>query len=69
MECPYCKKQMQLGYTNCHNGVFSITWKSNDNPNDTAVIKKEGAWFSTKVKDIYYCKNCDIIIKKLNNKK
>lgn len=65
MDCPYCNKAMKRGYIRCHSDLFPMVWKSQEDDS----TRKIQPWYMnlTKVKleDVYFCPDCDILIKKV----
>lgn len=68
MKCPYCKNEMKRGYIHCHNGFYALKWKEFES--DLSI--KIEPWYSnftkTKLDNVFYCKKCSIIIRKMDKK-
>jgi hypothetical protein len=67
MECPYCKKNMKKGSIHCHNGLFPMVWKSQEGDLSRKILPWYKGFTRNKIEDIYYCSNCDVIIKKMTS--
>ena len=68
MKCPYCNKEMQLGYI--HNGNQPVQWFPNDSKPSAFRFSKadDGVSLVNEFKmsgykaQAHYCSNCNIVI-------
>ncbi len=69
MECPYCKQSMKIGSIHCHNGWFPMVWRSQEDDSNRKIQPWYKNFTVNKLEDVYYCPECDIIIKKVTTEK
>ena len=65
MKCPYCQKEMEEGYVP-FNSPFVLKWVSLVDRKKVRISDKTKWSEVAKIKSIYYCKDCDVFIKKSN---
>ncbi len=63
MLCPYCNKEMEEGYIP-FNSPFILKWVSLVDKRRIRISSKLKLSEVAKIKNIHYCKNCDVFIKK-----
>ncbi len=66
MKCPYCQFEMEEGYVP-FNSPFVLSWVSLSDKQKVRISDKVKLSEAAKIKSIYYCKNCDLFIKKNNS--
>ncbi len=70
MKCPYCQQEMDLGNIKCNRDWLNVKWESEENSERKILLVK---FFTlknlicSKIEDVYYCHDCKIILKKVNN--
>ncbi len=64
MICPYCQKQMEEGYIP-FNSPFILKWVSRVDKSKIRVSDKIKWTQVSKISNVYYCKNCNVFIKKI----
>ncbi len=69
MKCPYCDKEMENGYIRAHSGWMNINWQSYTEYKKVKIYPWTNNFTRCKMDDIYYCEDCQIIMKKLSDKK
>ena len=65
MECPYCKKTMKKGSIHCHNGWFPMVWRAQEDESTRKIQSWYKNFTATKLEDVYYCSDCEVILKKV----
>lgn len=68
MLCPYCEEKMEKGYIHCHNGFYSINWKSHKDYKKVKLESWRQGFFKNKIDNVYFCSKCKTIIKSLSSK-
>ncbi len=63
MFCPYCQKEMEEGYVP-FNSPFILKWVSLADKKKVRISDKIKWSQVAKIKDIHYCKDCAVFIKK-----
>ena len=63
MKCPYCQKEMVEGYVP-FNSPFVLRWVSLIDKKKIRISDKVKLTQVSKIKNVHYCKDCDVFIKK-----
>ena len=63
MLCPYCNKEMIEGYVP-FSRPFILSWRSLDKSKKIRISDKVKGWEASKIKNIHYCEECNVFIKK-----
>ncbi len=63
MKCPYCQKEMEEGYVP-FNSPFVLRWVSLIDKKKIRISDKVKLTQVSKIKNVHYCKDCDVFIKK-----
>ena len=63
MKCPYCKKEMEQGYIP-FNSPLILKWISTSTKEKIRISDKVKWYEIAKIKDVFYCNDCNIFIKK-----
>ena len=64
MKCPYCQKEMEEGYVP-FNSPFILKWVSLVDKKKIRISDKIKWSEVAKIKNLYYCKDCSVFIKKI----
>ena len=60
---------MKKGSIHCHNGGSPIVWKSQEDDSKRKIQPWYKNFTITRLEEVYYCPECDIIIKKVTTEK
>ena len=63
MLCPYCNKEMTEGYVPFSRPLI-LSWHSSDKSKKIRISDKVNGWEALKIKNIHYCEDCNVFIKK-----
>lgn len=69
MNCPYCNKEMNEGFIFCHSGFMNMRWKSDADDTKRLIHPWYQNFTETRIKNVFYCQDCDLIIKKFDKAK